>query len=267
MRVVVTGAGGLVGTAVAKRLSATALTHADLDITDAVATRRAMTKLRPELIVNCAVIGVDECEANPSVAQDVNVHGPATLAEWAEKSGAAILHFSTNYVFDGREKHVYGPEDPPNPINTYGRTKLTGECAVFFRCSRVFVVRSSWIFGPGKEAFVSTVHKRLRAGERVRAVSDVFASATYVDDLVARVAQIVNRHEYGLHHVVNDGVCSNESFAREAARLAGADESLVIPTVSRDVQKARRPKYTPLRGNAPLRDWRDALAAYIQSTS
>jgi len=168
MRVIVTGAAGLVGRAMVKHFGATALTHADLDVPDAAAVRRVVGKLRPELIVNCAVLGVDECEQDASAAQAINVDGPATLAETAEKSGSALLHFSSNYVFDGRERHLYRTEDPPNPINAYGRTKLTGECAVFFRCSRAFVVRSSWIFGHGKQSsFVSTVHERLRAGATV----------------------------------------------------------------------------------------------------
>lgn len=266
MKVVVTGAGGLVGRAVTKRLSAIPLTHADLDITDASAIRRALNLHKPELIVNCAVIGVDECEENPAAAQEINVVGPALLAEAAEKIGAAILHFSSNYVFDGRDKRVYVPDDPPNPINHYGRTKLVGECAVFFRCSRVFVVRTSWVFGHGKESFMSTVHRRLKAGEKVPAVTDIWASTTYVEDLADRIADITKRSQYGLHHVVNDGIVTREAFAQEAARIVGASENLVQPVTTREAFKARRPRYTPMRGTAtPLRDWRAALAAYIHS--
>lgn len=267
MRAIVTGAGGLVGRAMANRFGATALTHADLDVTDASAVRRTVARLRPDLIINCAVLGVDECEQNPDAAHAVNVDGPGALAEAAEKAGAALLHFSSNYVFDGRERRVYETEDSPNPINEYGRTKLVGECAVFFRCSRAFVVRSSWIFGHGKEtSFVSMVHRRLLAGERVRAVSDVFASTTYLEDLVRGVAQIVERGKAGLYHVVNDGLCSYETFAREAAHLTGADEKLIDPVQTRDVHKARRPKYTPMRSSVPLRDWRLALAQYVKTT-
>lgn len=266
MNVVITGAGGLVGAALVKRFGGVGLTHSDLDITDAAAVRRVLTKLKPEVILNCAVLGVDTCEENPSAAHEVNVDGPAAIAETAERLGAGFVHFSSNYVFDGREKRVYVTEDAPNPINQYGRTKLLGECAVFYRCSRVFVIRSSWIFGPGKDAFVSTVHRRLRARERVRAVTDVWASATYVVDLVERVYDVVRRHQYGLHHIVNDGVCTNEEFAREAARLVGADETLVEPVLTRDAHKARRPRYTPMRGPTPLRNWRDALAAYIHAS-
>jgi dTDP-4-dehydrorhamnose reductase len=264
MRVIVTGAGGLVGSAIAEHFAATPLTHADLDITDAAAVRRVVGKLRPELIFNCAVLGVDQCEQDPDAAHAINVDGPAALAEAAEKCGAALVHFSSNYVFDGRERHVYTTEDPPNPVNVYGRTKLTGECAVFFRCSRAFVVRSSWIFGHGKQSsFVSTVAERLRAGARVQAVSDVWASVTYVDDLVEGVVDLIENGKYGLFHLVNEGVVSYESFGQEAARLIGADERLIEPVHSRDVHKARRPRYTPMLSSIPLRDWREALASFV----
>jgi dTDP-4-dehydrorhamnose reductase len=267
MRVVVTGAGGFVGRAMVKRFRATGLTHADLDIRNASDVRRAMNRLKPELIINCAVFGVDESEEDPGAAQEVNVDGPGNLAEAAEKNGAAILHFSTNYVFDGRERHTYAVEDAPNPVNVYGRTKLIGECAVFFRSTRAFVVRTSWVFGDGKNSFVSTVHKRLRARERVSAVSDIWASVTYLEDLAGGVAHVVERGRFGLYHVVNEGTCSNEMFAREAAQLTRADESLVDATPSREVHKVRRPRYTPMRSSIPLRNWREALAAYIASTS
>jgi dTDP-4-dehydrorhamnose reductase len=261
MRVVVTGASGLVGRAVAKQFAAIPLTHADLDITDRDAVRRKFAELRPELVINCAVIGVDECEDDPKLARAINVDGPRNLAELAP----AIVQFSSNYVFDGAEEKFYTIEDEAHPINEYGRTKLAGERAVAAAGRSAFIVRSSWIFGPGKESFISTVHRRLRVGQSVRAVSDIWASATYVEDLVLRVVEIVAHREPGLHHVVNGGVCSNESFAREAARIVGADQSLVESVSTREAHRAPRPRYTPLLALPPLRDWRGALAAYIES--
>jgi dTDP-4-dehydrorhamnose reductase len=259
MRIMVTGASGLVGSAIVARLAATGFTHRDLDITDADAVQRTVGDF--DLVINCAVIGVDECERNPALARAVNVDGPANLARAAK----SILHFSSNYVFDGREEKFYAIDDEARPVNQYGRTKLEGERAVLRLNRNAYVIRSSWIFGPGKESFISTVHRRLRAGERVRAVGDVWASTTYVVDLVEHVVQIIERREFGLHHVVNAGVCSNETFAREAARIAGADLQLVEAASTRDVHAAPRPRYTPLLASPPLRDWREALAAYMDS--
>lgn len=263
MRVVVTGAGGLVGRAMVEQFHAVGLTHADLDITERAAVAKVLRDLDPDLIVNCAVVGVEECQRDPALARAVNVDGPAVLAEHAP----AIVHFSSNYVFEGKAEKFYAPQDEARPVNVYGRTKLDGERAVAARCPRAIIIRSSWIFGPGKESFLSTVHRKLRAGERVRAVGDVWASATYVADLAGCVAAIVDAREFGLHHVVNDGVCSNESFAREAAAIVGASEALIEPVSTKDAHRARRPRYTPLRGMPPLRHWRAALRAYIDSNT
>jgi dTDP-4-dehydrorhamnose reductase len=260
MRVVVTGASGLVGRAAVRRFRATGLTHRDLDITEAAAVAETLRGV--DLIVNCAVIGVDACERDPALARAVNVDGPANLARAAK----AIVHFSSNYVFSGDEEKFYSVDDEALPVNVYGRTKLAGEREVMRINRQSFVVRSSWIFGPGKSSFISNVHEKLRNGERVRAVSDVWASTTHVEDLIEAVARVVDRRAFGLHQVVNAGVCSNETFAREAARIVGADPSLIEPVSTREAHRAPRPRYTPMRATQPLRDWRAALAEYIHSS-
>lgn len=263
MRIVVTGAGGLIGRAAVPRFGAIGLTRADLDITDRAAVARTILDLDPDLVINCAVLGVDECERDPALARAVNTDGPAILAEHAP----AIVHFSSNYVFEGNKQVFYAPDDEAKPINVYGKTKLDGERAVMTRCPRAFIIRTSWVFGPGKESFISTVHRQLRQGKRVRAVEDLWASTTYVSDLIGRLAEIVEHREFGIHHVVNEGVCSNESFAREAARIVGADEGLIEPVPSKQAHEAPRPRYTPLRAMPSLRHWRSALRAYIESES
>ena len=259
MRIAVTGASGLVGSAVVRHFGATGLTHRDLDITDAAAVQRVVSGF--DLVINCAVIGVDECERDPALARAVNVDGPANLARAAK----AVLHFSSNYVFGGSQEKLYSIDDEARPVNEYGRTKLAGEREVLRLNRNAYVIRSSWIFGPGKPSFISTAHRRLRAGEPLRAVADVWASATYVLDLVERVAEMIDRGELGVHHVVNGGVCSNETFALEAARIVGASPQLVEPASTKIVHAAPRPRYTPLRASPPLRDWREALAAYIDA--
>lgn len=272
MRVLITGAAGLVGSALAEAYGGDdvfALRHRDLDITDPGAVRETMQRLRPDVVFNCAVIGVDECEADPRLAERVNVDGPAHLAAAAERVGAVMVHFSSNYVFDGGRTDglPYTIDDEPRPINVYGATKLRGERAVAAAASRALVVRTSWIFGAGKESFLSTAAARLARGERIRAITDTFASTTSVADLVARVRELVQRGPAGTYHVVNDGVCSYETFAMEAARLVGADDALIERTT--ESRPAPRPRWTPMRcllserlGLAPLRPWQDALAAY-----
>jgi dTDP-4-dehydrorhamnose reductase len=251
MRIAITGAHGLVGSALARRFpNATALTHRDLDITDRHAVARVAAGF--DLIFNCAVIGVDECERDPALARAVNVEGPANLAEL----GKQFIHFSTNYVFAGDEEKFYAVEDEPRPVNVYGVTKAEGERAVLARNENALVVRTSWVYGAGKENFLSTVGSRLARGERVKAIGDVFASCTYVEDLVDAVAKLIG--ESGLRHVANEGVLSYAEFARQLA----ADPSLIDIVSEHDVMRAPRPRYTPLRNSLPMRDWREALTDY-----
>ena len=282
-KVLITGAGGLVGRHLARRLAARhevlALAHRDLDITDRAAVWRRVEAERPDLVVNCAVLGVDECERDERAARALNVEGPRALAEAAGPAGADVLHFSTNYVFDGRDaaRAPYTQEDEPRPVNVYGRTKFEGERAVRAAARQSFVVRTSWVYGRGKESFLSSAYARLAAGRPVRAIADTWANTTYVEDLVGRVEEILARRVYGTYHVVNEGVCSYYDFASEAARLAGLSDAEaarhVIAVGEEETEReAERPRSTPMRclfseglGLAPLRHWRAALAAYVAS--
>ncbi len=282
MKIIITGARGLVGGELARLFSAEhtvlALGRAELDVTDADAVKRFIDGGRPQLVVNCAVLGVDECERDPESARAVNVEAVRALASAAAEVGAEFLHFSTNYVFDGEGREPYAERDETRPVNVYGRTKLEGERAALEANPRCYVVRTSWVFGAGKESFLSTAHRELAAGRGVRAISDTWASVTYVEDLASRVEEILSAGRHGLYHVVNEGVCTYEDFAREAARLAGLSEQeaarLVETVTESQVRRpARRPRYTPLRSTAtaqlglpPLRHWRAALAAYVGET-
>jgi dTDP-4-dehydrorhamnose reductase len=283
MKVVITGGGGLVGGRLARRLkrehTVFAPRRAELDVTDAAAVRRFIREEGPQLVVNCAVLGVDECEREPEAARAVNAEATRALAAAAASAGAEFLHFSTNYVFDGEALEPYGERDEPRPLNVYGRTKEDGERAALAANPQSYVVRTSWVFGEGKESFLSTAHRELAAGRPVRAISDTWASVTFVEDLAGRVEEIVCGGRHGLYHVVNEGVCTYEDFAREAARLAGLSEEeaarLVETVAESEVRRpARRPRYTPLRsttsaelGLPPLRHWREALAAYVTAST
>ena len=281
MKVLVTGAAGLVGKHFAERFShqydILALKHPDLDVTDRESVSRCVVEAKPSLVINCAVIQVDESEQNPTKAQAVNVKGPRALAQAASRVGAEIIHFSTQYAFDGepRGRAAYTIQDEPRPVNVYGRTKIAGEHAVREACARSYIIRTSWVYGSDKNSFLCTVHDDLRAGKRVRAIDDIWSSTTYVEDLIDRVMEIHGTRRYGTYHVVNEGVCSYYEFALEAGRLAGLNRDQLEPlieVVKQDDMKrpAARPRYTPLRcllseelGLVPMRDWKAALAQYV----
>ncbi|HEU4887136.1 MAG TPA: sugar nucleotide-binding protein, partial [Thermoanaerobaculia bacterium] len=185
------------------------------------------------------------------------------------------VHFSTNYVFDGHRTSglPYTIDDEARPVNVYGVTKLRGEQAVVAANPRAFIVRTSWVFGAGGRNFLSTVAARLAQGERVQAITDTFASATSVTDLVTRVAELVDRGHYGTYQIVNEGICSYETFAREAARLVqSTDDRIDTVTESSLARHALRPRWTPMRcllserlGFSPMRPWQESLGEFVRA--
>jgi len=282
VKLLITGAAGLVGGHLAQRLArdheVVAFKHADLDITDPVAIDRCVAAVKPVLIFNCAVLQVDDSEQNPKKAQTINADGPRFLADAAAKTGADFVHFSTQYAFAGEPvgRPPYTIEDLPDPVNVYGETKVAGEATARAACARSYIIRTSWVFGTGKASFLCDVHQSLHAGKNVRAIDDIWSSTTYVEDLIDRVQAIVAGRRYGIYHVVNAGVCSYYDFALEAGRVLGLErkqiDSLIEITHERDMKRiASRPRYTPMRcllseelGLPPMRDWHEALAQYVR---
>jgi len=280
-RVLIAGAEGLLGRYFTAQLhgqcSLMAHSHASLDIADAKAVEAMCALERPDLIVNCAVLGVDACERHPARGRAVNVEGPRNLAACADAMGADVVHFSSNYVFAGDrlDELPYTVADTPHPINRYGETKLAGENAVRDVCARSFIIRTSWIFGQGKAGFVNETRHRLLAREPVHAMTNVRANTTFAADLVLQTLAVVRQGTYGTYHLVNAGVCSHYDIAMEVGRLVGLSsaeqEQLVDGSrASAASWVAPRPSYTPLRcltseqlGFAPLRHWTLALADYL----
>lgn len=283
MRVLITGAAGLVASHFAERLArdheVLALGHGDLDISDGAAVNQRVMDSAPNLILNGAVVQVDEAQTNPAKALAVNVAGPRMLANAANRVGAEIVHFSTQYVFAGEPigRLPYTVADEPRPVNNYGNTKLAGERAVREACPRSYILRTSWVYGSGKNSFLCTVHKNLRAGKSVRTITDNWSSTTFVEDLIDRTLEILKLGRHGIYHVVNEGVCTYQEFALEAGRLVGlsaarVNELLQLVTEADMKRPAPRPIYTPMRcmlsqelGLAPMRNWKAALAAYVSS--
>ena len=277
MRILITGAGGLLGRhltdAFARGNEVLARGRHELDVADSDAVGRAVSAFRPDLIVNCAVLGVDACEREPRDAERVNVIGPANLAAAAAGSGAAILHFSTNYVFAGdRPGHAYREDDEARPLNVYGRTKSEGERVVAGLCPRHFVIRTSWVFGGQKRGSFSDILAALSACEHVYANDLNVASTTYVRDLAARTESIVALGRFGTFHAVNAGWCTRYEFVVEAARILGVPLHLVSPAEGPPDVLAARPHFSPLAcssgdGLAPLRHWKDALREHLTGAS
>jgi dTDP-4-dehydrorhamnose reductase len=278
MKVLITGAGGMVGSLLAEHCRALgdeveAFDHAGLDITDERAAREVFARVRPDAAVNCAAwTDVDACELDPQRAFLVNSQGVETLATASRLAGACFVTVSTDYVFDGRrENHFYTQRDDPHPLSAYGASKLEGERRAQAASARTVVVRSGWIFGPGGRNFLATAMARALRGERLRAISDSYGTPTYAADLAARLRELAALDLPGVFHVVNSGEATSfEGFARAAAAAAGAEGAEIEGILTDSLRRpAPRPRNSRLRcllseaiGLAPLRDWRDALGEF-----
>lgn len=284
MKVLLTGAGGMVARAVAehcRRLGDEVFAHAraSLDIADERAVTETFARARPDTIINCAAwTDVDGCELDPSRCDLINAEAVGVLGRGARAVGASLVTISTDYVFDGAREGFYTQRDDPRPQSVYGVAKLRGERLAQGQTARCIVVRTGWIFGAGGRNFLSRVVELLRHGDSLKAISDAWGTPTYAPHLAARLRELADLDLPGVYHVVNAGDGATfESFTREAARLAGlGDESAEtkIEVVSMDSLKrpAPRPRNSRLRcllspavGLSPLPDWRDALAEFASS--
>lgn len=256
--------------------SVSGLDHAALDITDDSSIESALERERPDVLFNCAAwTDVDGCERDPHHARLANARGPELLAAACRRHNALLITISTDYVFDGAKDGFYTERDLPNPISVYGHTKLEGERAAQTQWDRTIVVRSGYLFGTGGANFLATCLDRLRRGERLRVINDMFGTPTYATHLAARLFELAERDLPGIYHVANSGDgASFAQFAREAAEKANLDTSL-LTEVSVDSLglPAPRPRNSRLRGLLsemirlePLPDWHDALAEFVETS-
>jgi len=279
MRILLTGAGGQLGQALRGVLAdeeIIALGHCELDITDAPSVAQQVKRYRPELLFNVAAYNlVDDAEENVEVAFRVNAFGVLNVARAAQAVGAALVHFSTDYVFDGRQRRPYCETDTPNPLSVYGMAKLAGEGMVQRYAEKHFVIRTCGLYGRAsksrKENFVERMLRAAREGTPLRVVHDQVLTPTSARELAERVAPLVRSGRYGLYHMTNEGQCSWYEFAREVLRLAGLNPPLT-PVSSVDYgARAQRPTYSVLENRAyraaglkDFRPWQEALADYLR---
>ena len=278
----VTGAGGQLGTAVVRLLAVTdevtPATRAGVDLTDPQRVRAAVEAARPEAIVNCAAYNdVDGAEDHARTALAVNAFGVRTLARAARAAGAALIHYSTDFVFDGAAERPYTEDDAPNPRSVYATSKLLGEW--FARGGPHYVLRVESLFGavgepggsgPTRRGTLDRMADALLAGRPVQAFADRTVSPSYVED-VARATRALLRAlpPPGLYHCVGSGNATWLSVARALARRLGTPEPLVEPTTLAERRfRAARPAYCAL-SNAKLAAagvampaWEDAVARY-----
>ena len=273
MRVLVTGAAGMLGREVtaachARDHEVVALAHAALDITVPADVDAAMSRYRPDAVVNCAAFtDVDGAEDDEAGAMRLNDEGAAMLAGAAARVDAKVLYPSSDYVFDGSAREPYVESNMPSPVSAYGRSKQAGETSVAVANPRHFIVRSAWLFGLGGKNFVETMLRLGNEQSEVMVVTDQVGCPTYTRHLGEAIALLVEGDAFGIHHLASGGQCSWYEFAQEIFDQAGVECRVMSATTEMLARKAPRPPYSVLGSERPdaiaLPHWRKGLAAYL----
>lgn len=275
---VVLGGQGLLGGALPPALRragwdvAAAVPRAECDITDAAAVRALLARTRPDVVFNAAAYtDVERAESEPDRASAVNAAAAGAVAAAAAALGAAMVHYSTDFVFDGTQQRPYDERDPPTPQGRYAQSKAAGDRLVAAANPRHFILRVGCLYGHGGRNFPSTIVRRLRAGETIRADRDRLASPTWVREVAAVSAALAATPHHGLYHCTAQGETTWADFARLAARLVGAPADRVQGVAYADLPlKVPRPWRAILdnralreRGLDTLSPWQDGLRAFV----
>jgi len=285
-RVLVTGASGQVGRELLRRaaahgLEAVGLVRAELDVADPEAVRRALEGLRPAFVVNAAAYtAVDRAEREPEAAWRANRDGPAALADACRELGLPLLHYSTDYVFDGTLERPYREEDPVAPLNVYGASKAAGEEAVRRSWERHLILRTSWVYSPFGRNFVKAILRAAAEREALEVVADQWGRPTAAADLAEAALALARRHlegealPWGTYHLAGEGVTTWHGLAEavvEAAAPRLGRRVPVRPIATADYPTAaRRPLRAVLdcrlarqRLGLAARPWREALGEVL----
>ncbi len=275
MRIVITGGDGLIGKNIAPYLTrhheCFSLTASEWDVTDEEAGRRVIRELNPDLVINLAAItDVDLCEDEIELAERVNVYGAECVARLCAEYGIGLVHFSTDYVFNGKKGSPYTEDDTPEPLSVYGRTKLESEKKVRNFHPSPLIIRTQWVYGDGGKNFITKVLDAAKKKDRIEVVNDQFGSPTYAADLAEPLELLFELKKSGIYHVANSGICSWYDLAKEVFRIKKISVDLV-PVSSEEIKRrAKRPPFSALSTEKlkkdtgfSLRPWKEALEEYL----
>jgi dTDP-4-dehydrorhamnose reductase len=255
----------------------TALSHRDLDVTDPRAVADRIAEHKPDVVVNCAAwTAVDAAEEHEKEALRVNGSAVVNLASACHRHGSRLVQLSTDYVFGGNEQRRYSEDDPPAPLNAYGRTKLAGERAALAMPGGGYVVRTAWLYGAHGPNFVQAMIRHARQGSAVGVVDDQRGQPTWTLDAAEQIFALIRAGaEPGVYHATSSGATTWYGLAREVFRLTGADPDRVRPVTSASYGRpAPRPRCSVLAhgawassGIAPIGSWDAALARALPAVA
>ncbi len=273
MKILLTGADGQVGWELARALPSLgeliATDRNTLDLGDPDAIRRVLREARPGLIVNAGgYTAVDKAESEPELAMRVNAAGPGLLGEEAKRLGALLVHYSSDYVFDGEKRSPYTEEDDANPLMQYGRSKLEGERTIAATGCRHLTLRTSWVYGPRATNFYQFIRRKAEAGEPFMMADDQTSVPTPASFLVRKTLELVKRDAGGLLQLVPSGQASRYDFALEVVKAMGSRSKVEPVKSDRFPSPARRPVYSVLDNRrvaalvGPIPGWKELLPVF-----
>lgn len=284
MKVAVIGANGQLGTDLMEVLSGEhhviGLNHADIEITDIDSVKRALSSGKPDIVLNTAAYHiVPEAEKFPDKAFHINGTGVLNLATVCQALGMRLVHFSTDYVFDGKKQRPYTEDDSPNPLNVYATTKLSGEYFALNYSERSYVIRVSGIYGkvPCRAKggnFITTMLKLAKEKPEVRVVNDEILTPTPTFEIARNTASLIKTSAFGLYHMSSEGECSWYEFARVIWETLNLETPLYPASVRDSPVVVKRPFYSVLEnkklndiGINQMIDWKKALKNFLVSES
>lgn len=283
MKVLVTGAKGLLGSDLMRELEkrgidAVGVDVQEMDITDAAVCRKVITEARPDAIIHCAAYtAVDAAENNRELCRRINGGGTRNIAEVCRDLDIKMMYISTDYVFNGGGETPWRPDDEREPLNAYGQAKYEGELAIEELLTRYFIVRIAWVFGLNGKNFVTTMLRLGRENGAVSVVNDQIGSPTYTPDLARLLVDMIQTEKFGRYHATNEGLCSWYEFAVEIFKQAGLDGVKVTPVSTEEYtamypNQAKRPMNSRIskeklseNGFERLPAWQDALSRYLKN--
>lgn len=272
MRILLLGANGQLGSALRRVLryhDVVAATRPSFDITDP-SIEDKIVACKPQLVIHSAAFTkVDDAEANPELAMNVNGRGTKWVAQGAVRARARLIYLSTDYVFDGTQREPYTENDPVNPVNVYGRSKLMGEQEALAACPGTLVVRTSWVYGAQGHNFVKTIIKLSSQMPELRVVDDQRGSPTYAYDLAVAIAGLIDRGVSGIIHAGGEGICSWYDFAGAIVASLGHSCRLIPISTAESGRPAARPLFSALSTSRlhlyglTLPPWQDGLSRFL----
>lgn len=275
MRVLITGAGGMLGKALMSCLESRdhqvkGLPKEELDVTNYNQVKQTLEAERPEIVIHAAAYTkVDQAESEPDLAYLINGFGTENIAVVCNKLAIPMVYVSTDYVFDGEQNRPYYPWDQTRPLSIYGKSKLAGERAVQHHLNQFYIVRTSWLYGPHGRNFVDTIYQMAKEGKPLRVVSDQFGTPTCTLTLSETIADLIVTGRWGVYHGTDGGVTNWFEFARAIT----SDMSVsVTPIETKDMPRpATRPKYSVLDKATLVHTlgrevvpWQEALSMYLE---